>query len=141
MFSSEHHVDNLVELRVVSPFSEQEMAQLVQRHVAVLQSVPTETFVVATDMRAAHVFPASITKKFISMMQVINPRLKRSAVLINGSAVLGLQAERAIAEAGHPDRRTFRDPESMIEWLGEELESSAKLRLRAFLREGERHVT
>lgn len=141
MYSTEHHIENLVELRVVSPFSEAEMTRLVQEHVALLQGLAHKPYVIATDMRAAHVFPAPITAKFISMMQSVNDELKRSAILINGSAVLGLQAERAIQEAAHPERRSFRRPEPFIDWLGEELSTAARLRLRAFLIDGERFIS
>lgn len=141
MFSSEHHIENLVELRIVSPFPEVEMARLVKEHLDVLSSLQSKPYIVVTDLRAAHVFPASITARFIAMMQAINNDLKRAAVLINGSAVLGLQAERAIQEAGHLERRSFREPEPLVEWLGEELSAASRLRLRAFLKEGERFIT
>lgn len=140
MFSTEQHIENLVELRIVSPFTEAEMARLVHQHLAVLQGILIKPYVIVTDLRAAHVFPAPITARFISMMQAINPDLKRAAVLINGSAVLGLQAERAIQEAGHAERRSFREPEPLVDWLGEELSTAARLRLRAFLKEGERFL-
>lgn len=137
MFSSENQVGKLVELRVASPFDEQEMTQLVQTHLEVLRSTESP-YIIAVDMRHAQVFPATITERFISMMSVVNPDLLRSAVLVNESAILGLQAERAIAEAGHPNRRAFRDPEQAMDWLAEVLTMAERFRLRSFVLEGER---
>ena len=69
-------------------------------------------------------------------MTQLNPRLLRSASLINESAVLGLQAERAMEVAGHDNRQAFRDPLAMEEWLGEVLSEAEQNRLRLFLLEG-----
>lgn len=136
MFSSANHVGRLVELRVRTPMTLDEMAELRRRHIEVLQSL-SGSFVIATDMRHAHVFPPDITEGFIQMMGQINPGLERSAVLINESAVLGLQAERAIAEAGNPNRRSFRRPDELVEWLAEVLTTQEKAQLKLFLQDGE----
>ena len=136
MFSSDSHVGRLVELRVRTPMTLDEMAELRRRHMEVLQSL-SGSFVIVTDMRHAHVFPPDITEGFIQMMGQINPDLERSAVLINESAVLGLQAERAIAEAGNPNRRSFRQPDELVAWLSEALTTPEVARLRLFLQEGE----
>ena len=136
MFSSERHVGRLVELRVESPFTEDEMGQLVQTHLEVLRSTESP-YIIAVDMRRAHVFPAPITERFITLMGVVNPDLRRSGVLVNGSAVLGLQAERAIAEAGNANRRAFRDPDELIHWLAEVLSEEEVARTREFFRQSE----
>lgn len=134
MFSSSNHVGRLVELRVQTPMSLDEMADLRRRHLEVLESLDG-SFVIVTDLRHAHVFPPQITEAFIQMMGKINPDLERSAVLINESAVLGLQAERAIAEAGHPNRRSFREPAALVDWLAEVLTPAETARLKLFLAE------
>lgn len=135
MFSSENRVGSLVELRVRTPMTMEEMTALRHRHLEVLKGVDG-SFVIVTDMRHAHVFPPEITDGFIRMMGQINPDLKRSAVLINESAVLGLQAERAIAEAGNPNRRSFRDPAELLRWMTEILTAEEQVRLQEFLAEG-----
>lgn len=135
MFSSENRVGRLVELRVRTPMTMEEMTALRQRHLDVLAGVDG-SFVIVTDLRNAHVFPPEITEAFIGMMGRINPDLKRSAVLINESAVLGLQAERAITEAGNPNRRSFRDPGELLSWMREILSAEEQVRLQEFLDEG-----
>ena len=136
MFSSDNHVGRLVELRVLTPMAADEMVELQRRHLEVLQSL-AGSFVIVTDMRHAHVFPPDITEAFIEMMGKINPDLERSAVLINESAVLGLQAERAINEAGNANRRSFRQPAELVDWLAEVLTPQEIARLKLFLLQGE----
>lgn len=135
MFSSENRHGRLVELRVVTPVTVEEVVELQKAHMAVTQAVDGD-YVAAVDLRRAHVFPPQIFERFLAMMSQLNPRLLRSAILINGSAVLGLQAERAIESAGHPDRKAFREPQELVRWLGEVLSESETSRLRLFLLEG-----
>ncbi len=135
MFSSENREGRLIELRVVTPMSAEEMLALQEKHLEVTRGVEGE-YAVAVDMRRAQVFPPQIAERFIALMSRLNPRLMRSAVLINESAVLGLQAERAIETAGDADRRAFRDPVALEHWLGEVLTARERSRLRDFLLEG-----
>lgn len=135
MFSSENREGRLVELRVVTPITIEEIVELQKTHVAVTQAVEGD-YVVVVDFRHAHVFPPKIFEHFLAIMTQLNPRLQRSAILINHSAVLGLQAERAIQTAGHADRQAFRDPRALELWLSEVLSQSETARLRQFLLEG-----
>ncbi len=135
MFSSENQVGRLVELRIITPVEPAEILELQIRHAAVTHGVKGP-YVVAVDLRRAHVFPPAITEGFISLMSRLNPRLLRSAILINESAVLGLQAERAIQTAGNPSRQAFRQPAAVEQWLAEVLDDDERRRLHSFLEEG-----
>ncbi len=135
MYSSENREGKLIELRVVTPMSAEEMLDLQGKHLEMTRQV-TGQYAVVVDMRRARVFPPEITERFIALMSRLNPRLTRSAILINESAVLGLQAERAIETAGDADRRAFRDPAALEQWLGEVLTWQERNRLRNFLLEG-----
>ncbi len=132
MFTSENHEGCLIELRIASPVTADEIAEMQRVHLATLQRI-AGNYVAAVDLRQAFVFPAEISERLIALMGQLNPRLLRSAWLINSSAVLGLQAERAIQEAGHPNRRTFREPEPMELWLSEVLTPAEQARLHQFL--------
>jgi hypothetical protein len=134
MFSSENHVGRLIEMRIVTPFAEAEVAELLQRHLAVVAGVGGEV-VFAVDLRRAQVLPPAIADRFVQLMGQVNPALLRSGLLINDSAVFGLQAERAVAEAGNPERKVFRSPEDMERWLGGILTGAELRRLREFLSE------
>lgn len=132
MFSSENHAGMLVELRVASPFRADELETLRRRHLEVVAGVGGE-YVVAADFREAHVFPPAVAEGFVEMMTYVNPGLVRSAILVNDSAVFGLQAARAVQEAGSPNRRVFRASLEMQRWLGEVLTMPERIRLREFL--------
>lgn len=135
MFSSEHHEGRLIELRMVSPFTLEEAAALYRAHVDVISRLAGD-FIVAVDLRRAFVFPPQVTDQLIALATQLNPRLLRSAILINHSAVLGLQAERAVQEAGNPNRRTFRDPAELELWFAEILTQAELSRLHEFLTAG-----
>ncbi len=111
------------------------MLELQKTHLGVTGGVEGD-YAVAVDLRRAQVFPPQITERFIGLMSRLNPWLLRSAILINESAVLGLQAERAMEAAGHANRRAFREPAALEEWLGEVLTERERVRLRLFLLEG-----
>ncbi|MEM1205293.1 MAG: hypothetical protein AAGN66_18840 [Acidobacteriota bacterium] len=132
MFSSENNVGRLVELRIASPVTPEEIVDLQRTHLAVLGQIQGD-YVIVTDLRRATVFPQEISERFITLMAQVTPRLLRSAILISGSAVLGLQAERAIEEAGNLRRRSFRSTKELTTWLGEVLTDDEAIRLRTFL--------
>ncbi len=132
MWSSENREGRLVELRVVTPMSAEEMLGLHKAHLEVTGGIDGD-YAVVVDMRRAQVFPPQISERFIALMSRLNPRLLRSAILINESAVLGLQAERAMEVAGHANRKAFRDALKLEQWLGEVLTERERLRLRSFL--------
>lgn len=132
MFSSEHHVGRLIELRIETPVDRDEMARLAARHARVVAEVDGPA-VIAVDLRGAMVFPGEISDQFLGLMHQLNERFERSAILINESAILGLQAERVIQAAGNPNRRAFRASEPMIAWLAEMLTGDESRRLRTWL--------
>ncbi len=135
MYSSENREGRLIELRVVTPMSAEEILDLQKTHLEVTREVKGE-YAVAVDMLRAQVFPPQMAERFIALMSQLNPRLIRSAILISESAVLGLQAERAISTAGDANRKAFRDPLALEHWLGEVLTARERNRLRNFLLEG-----
>lgn len=134
MFTTENRVGRLIELRIASPVSDDEVQRIREKQLELVRRLG-KRFVAVTDLRRSFVFPSHVTDQFIALMQRANPLLERSGVLINDSAVLGLQAERAMQEGGHDHRQAFRDPAELEEWLGEVLDEDERARLHAFLRE------
>ncbi len=133
MYSSEHHVGRLIELRVATPFTEDDLAELLAIHTRVLQEAGDQ-LVVAVDLMGAHVFPPAITDRFIYLMSRVNPALLRSGLLINDSMVFGLQVQRALHESGdNPNRQCFSSRQELEAWLGEVLTPEERARLRHFL--------
>jgi hypothetical protein len=89
------------------------------------------------DLVDATVFPPEVVDAYVSVMRS-EPSLIRTGTLLNPDPVLGLQIQRMIREANNPNRRVFRDPEALAEWLGEVLTVRERIRLAAALRENGR---
>src|ERR1700761_1965011 len=98
-----HQVANpagrLVTFRIVPPVSDENSAQAALDLRACI--VGTEgSVIVITDLCAARVFSEETTERFIKLMKSDNPKIEKSALLLNGeSASLGLQINRMLKEA------------------------------------------
>lgn len=134
MFTSRNVVGRLMELRIGTPLTHEEIGELIQKQLKNIARIPGQ-YVSVVDLRGANVFPPDIAEKLIALMTQGNPKLERSAFLLPESAILGLQAERAIQEGRVDKRRVFRDVEVAASWLGEILNVSERRRLREFLDE------
>ena len=135
MFSSKNHVGKLVEMRIAPPITPQQVLELRDSHLQVVGAIAGD-FAIAVDLRRASVFPQQISDQLIAMMSQLNPRVLRSALLVNESAVLGMQVERAIEEAGLANRRAFRRAADLEAWLAEVLDAAELRRLQEFLAAG-----
>ena len=134
MFTSHNRVGRLVELRIGTPLTRDEIDDLVQQQLINIARIPGK-YVSVVDLRPSNVFPPAIAEQLIGLMTQGNPKLERSAFLLPESAILGLQAERAVQEGGGDQRRVLRDPRELEAWLGEVLGSAELQRLREFLNE------
>ena len=66
----------------------------------------------------------------------LNPRFERVALVVSPErATFSLQTGRMVRETGHPNRRSFVDPDEARTWLGEVLTPEERARLGAFLAE------
>jgi hypothetical protein len=128
----ETRAGRLLELRLHMPFPEEELTRFGEALRAAFAQ-RTDRLVLCTDIRAVTVFPPVVADRLVAMMKTDNPRIERSAFLLSGSAVFGLQVERMIREAGNPARRTFRDAPALTTWLGEVLTTAERARLETFL--------
>ncbi len=134
MFTSENHVGRLVELRIRSPVTDEEVAELLDTQLEHIRRLE-QRFVAVTDLRQAYVFPPHVADGFIALLESANPRLERSGILVSESAVFSMQLERALDAAANPHRRAFRSAEELAAWLGEVLSEPERQRLEQFLRE------
>jgi hypothetical protein len=79
----------------------------------------TKGLVVATaDFRLGMIYPPEVTEGLLGILKADNPRVERSAHIIGPSAILGLQIERIVREAGKPSRRIFRSVPDALAFLG-----------------------
>jgi hypothetical protein len=128
MYTIEHHVGRLVEIRIWSPVSLEEAVRWGRDHRAIIDAV-SGPYVCLVDLVDATVFPQDVVDAYVATMKS-EPRLLRTGTLLNTSPTLGLQIQRMIREANHPDRKVFRDPHALGTWLGEPLTPAERLRLR-----------
>jgi hypothetical protein len=76
-----------------------------------------------------------VGQRVVEVFKTDNPRIERSAILINQGATFGLRIERFVAEAGSSARRCFRDTFDMKAFLGGLLTRQEHGRLAQFLGE------
>ena len=133
MYRVERHVGRLVEIRIWSPVSLEEAERWGHDHDAVVASVGGP-YVCLVDLVDATVFPPDVVKRYVETMRSEH-QLLRTATLLSPSPTLGLQIQRMIREADHPERRAFRDPNELAAWFGEVLTEPERARLAALLAE------
>jgi len=75
--------------------------------------------VYAVDCRPVNMFSPDVAEALIGLMKADNPKIRRTAILIQPNALFSLQIERMLREADNPARRTFADSEHLFAWLGE----------------------
>ena len=131
MYTVEHHVGKLFEVRVVT-MTEEELGRFVQDLNRVLGQIPGK-YVGITDLTEAHVFPPVVTQTMIQYMSASSPRVIRSAMLIGEGATFALQIERVLRSSNSDLRRAFRRAEELEAWAGEVLTMEERVRLRRFL--------
>ncbi len=131
-----HRIENkagrLVEVRATPPLTLDEMKQFVEEHKATVSRIQ-DRYVGVVDLHQAHVFPPEVADALVQLLSRMADRVERTAFLIGESAVFALQIERVIRQAANPNRRTFREPGPLKEWLGEVLNAGERLRLDRFL--------
>ncbi len=132
MHSAEHHVGRLVEVKLASPVTDDEVQQFVRELQTIIGHMPVK-YVGVVDLLEAHVFPPAVTEMLIHLLSAASPRVERTAMLIGESATFALQVERVIRSANSDHRRVFRNAAELESWLGEALSMQEKVRLRQFL--------
>src|SRR4030095_12983156 len=106
-----------------------------REHLAALPDLP-ERYVGAVDLRQADIFPVEVAQRLIGLLSEIAPLVERTGFLIGEGAVFALQIERILRNSAHPQRRAFREPEPLKNFLGEILTPLERARLAEFLGEG-----
>lgn len=132
MHKAQNVVGRLVEARFASPLTLEEVKQFVAEHRAIINRLARK-YVGVVDLLQADVFPVPVAEGLIQLLSGVAPQLERTAFLIRDSALFALQVERVIRNSNHPDRRVFRDPEALKEYLGEVLDASEQARLAQFV--------
>ncbi len=131
VWSVERRVGRLVEIRIYSPITVAETIPWSAAHDEVVGAIrgPYACFV---DLVDATIFSPEAVAGYVRTMRN-EERLLRTGTLLNASPTFGLQIQRMIREANHPERRAFRDPGELFAWLGDVLDAAEKQRLRELL--------
>jgi hypothetical protein len=132
MHTVENVTGRLVEVRVAAPLSLDEVKQFVREHQAAIARIP-ERYIGVVDLFHADVFPVDVAQSLIELMSGMASRVERTAFLVGESAVFAMQIERLIRNAANPNRRAFRDPGDLRNWLTEILTPTEAARLGEFL--------
>ncbi len=133
MWSIENRVGRLVELRIWSPVSLEEVPPWARRHDEVIAAL-SGPYVCLVDVSRATVFPQDVVDRYVAYMKA-EPNLVRTGVLLSASPTQSLQIARMIREAAAPNRKAFRAPDELAAWLSQSLEEKEAARLRQALRE------
>lgn len=119
MFEIELHDRRIAVARIVSCETLDEARALADGLRAIFSRVP-DLAVATADLRAAQLFSPEVTEALVGLLRADNPKVERSGHLIGrSSAVLALQVERLVREAGNPRRKVFRALPEMEQYLGE----------------------
>jgi hypothetical protein len=132
MHNAEHHVGRLLEVKLASPVSAEEVQEFVRELMTIIARIPGK-YVGVVDLLDAHLFPPPVTDTLIQLLSASSPRVERTAMLIGESATFALQVERVIRSANNENRRVFRRAEELEAWLAETLSAAERVRLRVFL--------
>lgn len=73
-------------------------------------------------------------EQLVAGMRRNNPRIERAgAMLPESSSVAMLQFARLLRESGNPERRGFKDGNTLVSWLSEVLTPDETVPLRQFV--------
>jgi hypothetical protein len=102
---------------------------------ATMATVPAETrVIIAADWRPCTVFTPDVAARAVQMLQHVNTRIERSAILARAEGATSVfQVFRLVKESATDRRRVFTRATEMREWLDEVLSEAERQRLAAFL--------
>jgi hypothetical protein len=134
MHSIGNHAGRLIEVKLASPLTLDEVQQFMQEHMAIMARIPTK-FIGVANLLQAHVFDPAVAEQLSKLLAASASHVERSAFLIGESAIFSLQVERLIRESNNPNRRSFRDGRELVTWLSEILTTQEQIALERFIRE------
>ena len=134
MYSVENHAGRLIEVKLASPLTLDEVQQFTQKHLAVMATIPVK-YIGVVNLLDAHVFVPAVAEGLSKLLAVGASHVERSAFLIGESAVFSLQVERVIRESNSPNRRAFRNGQELVAWVSEILTPPEQNQLERFIRE------
>jgi len=133
MWTVVNSVGRLVEARLTTTDSAATLACLSAIAHTVAES--TRPVVGILDLSHVRVFGPEDAEQMLAVMRGHNPRVERTAILVNGDALFGMQMERLVRAAAARNRRVFRVGSQAVTWLSEVLTPEEIERARSFVAE------
>lgn len=134
MYSVECHAGRLIEVKLASPLSLEEVHEFTKKHFAVMEKIPGK-YIGVVNLLDAHVFLPAVAEGLVKLLAAAASHVERSGFLIGESAIFSLQVERVIRESDSPHRRAFRNGSELVTWMNEILSPSEQKELERFVRE------
>jgi hypothetical protein len=131
MWTVVNSVGKLVEARLTSADSG-EVGECLAA-IAKLVALAPSPVVGILDMSQVRVLGREDADRFVAVMRGDNPRVERTAIVVNADQLLGLQMERLVRAAALPRRQVFRSAAPAVAWLAEVLSFEEVARARAFM--------
>lgn len=128
MHKCQNLVGRLLEVRLASPVTMEDVREFIAEHQAVTKRL-ARRYVGVVDLLQADVLPVPVVETLIQVMSATAPQVERTAFLVRDSALFALQVERVIRNSNHTDRRAFRSSDDLQQWLGEVLDPLEQGRL------------
>jgi hypothetical protein len=135
MYSIENRVGRLVEIRIESPVTEEELQRFHDMLAKACKPIKGQ-IASCTDLVGANVFLQPVAARWIEIIRQESPIVERNALLVGEGAVFSMQVERIIRQAGFKNRKAFLVPAALVTWLAEILTARERTRLEQFLHEG-----
>ena len=132
MHTVENMTGRLIEVRVATPLTLQEVGQFRDELAAAIRRIPT-SYVGVVDLLRADVFPTEVAQAMIELLSGTAALVERTAFYIGNGAVFAMQIERVLRNSNNPQRKSFRDPAELQAWLDEVLNPYEQKRLTTFL--------
>ncbi len=135
MVTVENRVGRLIEVRQTGKVTVEELQETFPIFQRILSS-STERFVMATDWRGMRVLDAKTSEALLGIMRAKNDRIERQMLVMDPSAVMGLQVRRLFQDAGGESRAVFESTDLARRWLEPMLNPLEVASLKRFLTMG-----
>ena len=137
MYQVENHAGRLIEVKLASPLTLEEVQQFAGKHIALMQKIPVK-YCGVVNLLEAYVFQPAVADALLKLLSGAASHVERTALLIGESAIFGLQVERLLRESNSSNRRAFRNGQELIHWMSEVLTVAEQRQLERFVREATR---
>lgn len=132
MVTVENNVGRLVEIRQTGRVTIEELQESGQAFGRILATLKGRA-ILCTDWRGMHILPQPVTEVLLNIMRNENARVERQGVLLDPSAIIGMQLDRLLRTSGNSQTKAFRDADQMQTWLGQVLTLAERTQMRKFL--------